>query len=69
MIDIRATTVGFYNRGERFSSTLNTTRKNRNLLPGSKVRVSGWCRPPPPKKKGTTQKLRVMFFSVDIPRT
>lgn len=63
MIDIRATTVGFYNRGERFSSTLNTTRKNRNLLPGSKVRVSGWCRPPPPKKRHNPKIESYVFFS------
>ena len=32
MIAVGTTAVGFYSRGERLGSSLNTTRKSRNFI-------------------------------------
>lgn len=38
---VRTTAMAFCSRGERLDSTLNTTRQCGNLLPRSRVGVSG----------------------------
>lgn len=41
MIDVRATGMGFCNRGERLCSTRNTIRKSGTLYPSGRVGVWG----------------------------